>query len=1817
MTKRMSVLSCNTLPAFAGGVFAVGRADNALPTSGALRRGWQSVVSATGMLVLTMLLLLCSTGGARAALILSQPDALLSWDTAAIPARANVQVLRFERIGFFAIDPLAGQNFFVRPGNFADQDSLSGTPSVLAPLPDPLDDNGAPIALNNLLPLAPSTSFTSQQPIFIVAEGPILPAGGITTRPDGRRIMAVTVDISGAASQTLTLVETQIGSADFVGYLQPNSAGSPIIIPPGANVTLRYDNNGDVADSQAVNPPFLADPGFVAGVLAERTLIADGTPLPGSDLFVSKQALRSTVAQGDFLAYDVRVENTGGAPLLNVAVRDQLPVGLRYQAGSLRLDNAASADPQLSANGRELLINLGNLGAGQSVMLRYVVEVTTATPTGRSINQVQAISGTMTSNLASAAVLVENPFFNDRAFLMGRVIIGQCGEDDAPGLANVRLYMEDGTSVITDAEGRWHIEGVRPGTHVLQLDTVTLGPRHSLRQCHDNTRQAGNPRSRFVNVQGGTLWRENWYIEEHPGIGANLQQQLLTRVEDGKAIIELPIGNGELAFDEIVTHVFLPDALTPVSGSATLDGEPISDPLKIENFYEFRFQPRGHFWQHRLALELALDPSVTETVEKSIMANTFGSASGGGRHSVSSINRVRVKGAPMSDEALVLRPRFSSLSAALSDADREQIRQTAEQLRDKPNLRLEVTGHSDNQKIRYNPNRQINDNYALSEFRAAAVADYLAEVLEIERSRIRVIGKGADQPIADNRSAEGRALNRRVEVRFSISERVGDANFVVVQGDSGLSRDRASDARAEQPAQQAGNGFVNLKDGQVTPWSVVSVTALLDQRLKPALLLDGKPVPDDRIGMKIVDEESGLIRYTWVGVELDQVGDHRLQLSGLDPFGNARFKEEITLRRSSRIKTIRVQSVPENVADGRTPVQVKLQLLDEFEQPINAQLELQLVSGDLQPLNQNQRDDLLLQRGQNVIIDNNGIARFEPVGTAGSYRIRLTDGNIVSDELVIPVAPDLREWILVGFAEGSIGYNTLRDNASAVGNPEDDVYTDGEVSFFARGQIKGEWLLTAAYDSRRKLDDQPAGQAIDPQRYYSLYGDDTLRGHDAASREKLYVRMEKRDFYALFGDFDTGLTVTELSRYQRVLTGLKSAWQGRNASVEGFAAETEYGFVRDDIPGDGTSGLYRLSRGDIIPASEEIRIEVRDRFTNEVLSSTSMTRFIDYSIDNSDGTFYFRMPVPVQDENFNPVRIVATYEVEQGSEEVVGGGRATVHDADKKIVLGITGVDDNGSANDGSLLGADLTWQPNQHHTVKAEIAGTRQQQPASSNDQAWLAEHRYTSEKLDTRVRIEETDGGFGLGQVAADDQDSRLIQGSARYRINESLALSTDISRQEVPSTDNQRDIVEGRVEYAKDVWRAHGGVRYSEDQTATGDFQSKQLVAGASRDFLEQRLTLSATGETSIDSSEENTDLPKRLAFGSEYRLNPKVSLFANQDFTWSQQRRTQESRVGARATPWQGGTVTTDVNRRMDEFGPRLQAHAGLFQTIDLTPQWSMDFGFDRAQTLTDSAVVNETFDPRRPAANGSFDDDYTALSVGAGYRTAEWQWTNRAEYRIADAGDKWNLLSGFSHRVNDADTLAGRVLHFDEKFRSGDENSSTELDVSYARRPLSASWFWLNRSRLIYDEQRNSLGSLFGYRAINNSHFNFVHQTRHQLSLQYSFRYIGESIDGDSFNGFSDLIGAEYRYDITRRWDIGVRGSTLASYNSNIRTNTAGVMVGFSPIQDIWLSLGYNFIGFYDEDFDGAEGRVQGVVLDFRIKFDQHSAKKLLGSRGEQ
>jgi outer membrane protein OmpA-like peptidoglycan-associated protein len=99
-----------------------------------------------------------------------------------------------------------------------------------------------------------------------------------------------------------------------------------------------------------------------------------------------------------------------------------------------------------------------------------------------------------------------------------------------------------------------------------------------------------------------------------------------------------------------------------------------------------------------------------------------------------------------SSKAKILRPSFALLN------------QITSALRDSPQLKIRVEGHTDNVGNR-------KKNLQLSQQRASAVRTYLVDH-GIDEGRLSAVGYGSSHPIASNSTKAGKAQNRRVEFKF-------------------------------------------------------------------------------------------------------------------------------------------------------------------------------------------------------------------------------------------------------------------------------------------------------------------------------------------------------------------------------------------------------------------------------------------------------------------------------------------------------------------------------------------------------------------------------------------------------------------------------------------------------------------------------------------------------------------------------------------------------------------------------------------------------------------------------------------------------------------------------------------------------------------------------------------------------------------------------------------------------------------------------------------------------------------------------------------
>lgn len=114
---------------------------------------------------------------------------------------------------------------------------------------------------------------------------------------------------------------------------------------------------------------------------------------------------------------------------------------------------------------------------------------------------------------------------------------------------------------------------------------------------------------------------------------------------------------------------------------------------------------------------------------------------------------------------------FKLGSAQLSASGKTLLSKVTQLIEKYPDYLISLEGHTDNIPIKTTHQGKFPSNWELSAARAASAARFL-ESQGIASLRLRVVGYGLSRPVGDNDSAQSRAQNRRLEIRFSPKPRI-------------------------------------------------------------------------------------------------------------------------------------------------------------------------------------------------------------------------------------------------------------------------------------------------------------------------------------------------------------------------------------------------------------------------------------------------------------------------------------------------------------------------------------------------------------------------------------------------------------------------------------------------------------------------------------------------------------------------------------------------------------------------------------------------------------------------------------------------------------------------------------------------------------------------------------------------------------------------------------------------------------------------------------------------------------------------------------
>jgi len=803
---------------------------------------------------------------------------------------------------------------------------------------------------------------------------------------------------------------------------------------------------------------------------------------------------------------------------------------------------------------------------------------------------------------------------------------------------------------------------------------------------------------------------------------------------------------------------------------------------------------------------------------------------------------------------------------------------------------------------------------------------------------------------------------------------------------------------------------------------------------------------------------------------------------------------------------------------------------------------------------------------------------------------------------------------------------------------------------FLKGKVRGDYLLTLAYDSDKK--GKRLFRDIEPGEYYPVYGDSSAKGFDAQSTSKLYVRVDKGRSFAMYGDLKTQIDNDEgikLGQYNRTLTGLKAQYEDNNTRVTAFVAETSTSQRVNETRGLGISGPYPLAEDfdAVLENSETIEVITRDANNpGLIISRETLTRFADYEIDPISRSLFLKAPIASQDLAGNPIYLRVTVEVDEGGEDYIVGGIAVKQQLTEKIAIGGSYINSDDPLNEEQLASVNTVVKMNDKLKLVAEYAMNKAENPnfqpsnqinasalnANDTDGDALRIELDYDDKKNTRAKAyyNDTDEGFvtGASPQTAGRQESGF---EVAHLINDKKTalklegvltkdLTTEASRQGVLASIEQRlstNVVgEIGVRYYKqdataasrNIQDATDVVDVTDDTLFNDDIINQSALSGvndADKDIegttARARITarlpklnnslVFAEYEQDIDNSERNaTSVGGETPLGSLGRLYARHDLINSLSGSYGLDDTEERQRTvfGFDANYMKDGKVYSEYRMR-DAISAR-EAEAA----IGLKNKWYVQQGL----------TINTLFE-RVESLEGETENTATAAGVGVEYLAKEdYKVSGRLEKRWGETSDTLLSSAGIAYRYTDEVTLLAKNIY-----------SQVDYDDGYR----TINRFQLGAAFRDYDSNQLDMLAKLEYRLDDNntgddtyqkdtiiwSWSGNYHPTRPlTLSGRYAGKYTEFSADGISSDNTAHALYGRGLYDLTERWDIGLQAGTYWNKQANDMSYMLGAEVGYSPMTNLWLSLGYNFMGFEDDDIAYDDTTQEGAYFRLRFKFDE-------------
>lgn len=1009
-----------------------------------------------------------------------------------------------------------------------------------------------------------------------------------------------------------------------------------------------------------------------------------------------------------------------------------------------------------------------------------------------------------------------------------------------------------------------------------------------------------------------------------------------------------------------------------------------------------------------------------------------------------------------------------------------------------------------------------------------------------------------------------------------------------------------TDLKTLMPTLEPWLGFVDLYDGAEVGTTELTVRIKGRTGTMIRLMVNGEPVGYDRIGLKLEDDVRLVQATEYVGVTL-HAGQNTLSLAQQDD--NGHFKEMVAIQvvAPGVIAHVKVTTPTEGIpADGEHLGMVRVSVVDADGVKVTSRtpVTLETTGGEWSVVDLDRKVP-----GVQVFIEG-GEASFGLHSlTTGTVHVRASTGDF-EDKGEFAFVSALRPMIVSGLVEGTFAVQNLgRDALSrarsgdgfeqelvnwGVGNKNN---AGGRAALFLKGKIKGDYLLTLGYDSDKDTQTR-LFRDIEPDKFYPVYGDGSIRGYDAQTTGKLYVRVERNRSYLHGGDFATqSLTQARLlGAYNRSMTGVKEHFENDNAAVEVFASHDSTRQVVDEIPGNGTSGPFALSNPNLLENSELVEVLTRSRNQPSIiLAATVRRRYIDYDLEPFTGRLLFRAPIPSVTADLDPVSVRITYEVEQGGESFWTAGVDSRVKVTEHLEVGASYVDDENPQDQRKIGGANATLKFGKT-VVIAEAART--ESVKSDGDLGTRFEVKHDGDSLQLRAYGVKTDENFdnpSAGFLA----DRTEAGAKAGWSISERTRLVGEALYSEAGSTGAAREgaLVGVQRSFAGNT-KVEVGVRHVIDDPETGAETDTTSARVAVTTPMPGVHNLSVSGEYEQDLANSDARI---AALGGEYRIADRARLYARHEFISSltgpyaldPAQKHNTTVFGIDSKYWQDDAIFSEYRVGDSLTGRDAQAAVGLRNVWSLAEGLRLGTSFERTEALA-----------------GPTTNDSTAVTAALEYtRDPRWKASGRIELRDGDASDGLLSTFGVARKLNDDWTLLAKTVYSYIDNEVGEDRRQARAQTGVAWR--SSSNFINALGRYEFKREEGVEAGLDRIVHIVSMHADLQQTARLAYRAQVATKFVEETYYGVDREDGATLVAGRITYDIAKRWDVGLHLRSLFGRSGGAQAGV-GAEVGFLVTDNLWLSGGLNYLGFRDDDLVTDEYTTRGAYIRLRFKFDESS-----------